>query len=263
MAGESGADGSGVDGVNVEGAAEGSAGGWPRRFEDVGAREARVVARARAAAPADWALADELLAVYYDLLGAVEEDDRLVWPGDEPRLAFESGLVRLYDDLLASLYLVQRGLYLQACRLWLDYLETLWLALHAVRQPAAASGWLRGETVEPLVARGVLEAAGQLGPLGAELYAQLDRQSHPRAKQGFERALTVRQQWGEWRLQYVLAGEGNAAWLRRGVGDWLFVAALGLAEIAALGVVPPASGWSARRMAAVAAVQARLGVEFT
>ncbi|MBX5490304.1 MAG: hypothetical protein IRZ14_04030 [Chloroflexi bacterium] len=236
-------------------------GGWARRYDAVAVREARVLERVRAAAGREGALAEEVLAVYLDLLGAAEEDARLLWPGEEARLACTACLVRLYDDLLASYYLVQRGLYLQACRVWLSYLDTLVLALQVVQEPAAAAAWLRGEPVEPADARRALEATGRVSPLIGELYAQLDLQSHPRSKAGFERALTIRQHWGDWQLQFVLGGEGNEAWLRRGLADWLYLGAVGLGALAGLGVVPPDSGWSRRRAAIVAAVSAELRVE--
>lgn len=236
---------------------------WRRQFESLSVREARITARAQAAAPAECALAEELLIVYFDLLGAVEEDDRLVWPSDEARLAAEACLVRLYDDLLATWYLVLRGMYLQACRIWLDYLEALWLLLYFVREPSSAETWLRRGAVLPLDARRTLAAAGQLTAASIELYTQLDQQSNPRTKAGYERALSIRQGWGEWQLHFFLGGEGNSAWLRRAIGDWLFIAALGLAEFDALGVAPPAIGWSRRAAAAVAAVRARLGVDFS
>ncbi|HLI29193.1 MAG TPA: hypothetical protein VKZ60_19160 [Chloroflexota bacterium] len=238
-----------------------AASGWARRYDPVAAREARVLERVRATAGRECTLAEEVLAVYLDLLGAAEEDDRLAWPSEEARLACEACLVRLYDELLASYYLVQRGLYLQACRVWLTYLDTLVLALHMVHQPAAAAAWLRGEVIEPGAARRALEAAGRLAPLVGELQAQLDQQSHPRSKAGFERALTIRQHWGDWQLQFVLGGEGNEAWLRRGLADWLYLAAVGLGALAALGVVPADSGWSQRRAAVVGAVAAQLHVE--
>jgi hypothetical protein len=61
----------------------------------------------------------------------------------------------------------------------------------------------------------------------------------------------------------VLGGEGNAAWLRRALADWLFVAALGLSEFATLGVAPAESNWSQRRAAIVAAVREHLGADLT
>jgi hypothetical protein len=65
----------------------------------------------------------------------------------------------------------------------------------------------------------------------------------------------VTQQVGEWQTSFFVGGEGNAAWLRRGLRDWLYVATHGLDEIAALGVAPPESQWGHRRTAAVGAAQ--------
>ena len=227
----------------------------PRRYDPVGPREERILRRVRAELGTEIGLAEEVLAVYLDLLGAVEEEHRLVWPAEEARVAFEACLLRLFDDLLATHYLTLRGLYLQANRLWQDYLETLWLSLYWVHTPQAARRWLRGSRQEPARARRALEAAGRLSPESGELYAVLDQRAHPRSKQGFERALTIADYMGEWQLSFVLGGEGNVAWLRRGLLDWLYVACHGLDEIAGLGVVPPDSQWSQRRAAAVAAAQ--------
>ncbi|HZU05294.1 MAG TPA: hypothetical protein VFB73_04925 [Chloroflexota bacterium] len=231
---------------------------WPaagRRYEPVEAREARILQRARAALREEIAMAEEVLAVYLDLLGAVDEDPRLRWPAEEARVAFEACLVRLFDDLLATHYLTLRGLYLQANRLWQDYLETLWLALQFVHAPRAARQWLQGHRLDPLRARRVLEERGLVEPRGGELYELLDHRAHPRSKEGFERALTISSYMGEWQLSFFVGGEGNDAWLRRGVLDWLYLACYGLDEIDRLGVVPADTQWSQRRAAAVAAAE--------
>jgi hypothetical protein len=228
----------------------------PRRYDPVAPREARVLARARTQLRAEVALSEEILAVYLDLLGAVDEEHRLAWPAEEARVGFEAALLRLFDDLLATHYLTLRGLYLQANRVWLDFLETLWLAVGFVREPRVAARWLVGHPYEPARLRRRLEQQGQLAPLSGELYTLLAQRAHPRSKAGFERALQVTNQMGEWQMTYVLGGEGNTAWLRRGLLDWLYVAVHGLDEIAALGVVPAESQWSQRRLAAGAAVRA-------
>src|SRR4051794_9488520 len=49
-------------------------------YDPVGPREQRVLALARSALPAEIAAAESLLGLYLDLLGAVEEEYRLVWP---------------------------------------------------------------------------------------------------------------------------------------------------------------------------------------
>src|SRR3954462_8857931 len=126
------------------GADDARAAAAPPRFDPVAPREQRVLELARAALGAEIALAEDMLAVYLDLLGAVEEEYRLVWPADESRVAFEACLLRMYDDLLATYYLTLRGLYLQATRIWQDYLETVWLGLYFVHQPRAAARRLRG-----------------------------------------------------------------------------------------------------------------------
>jgi hypothetical protein len=221
----------------------------------VAPREERILRLARGELAREIAAAEELLTVYLDLLGAIEEEYRLVWPSEEARIAFLAAMLRLFDDLLATYYLALRGMYLQASRVWQDYLETLWLGLYFVREPPVARRWLRGQRVEPGRARRALEARGQLAPESGELYELLGRQSHPRAKAGFERALVVTQQVGEWQTSFFVGGEGNAAWLRRGLRDWLYVATHGLDEIAALGVAPPESQWGHRRTAAVGAAQ--------
>jgi hypothetical protein len=231
----------------------------PPRFDPVAPREQRVLELARAALSVEIALAEDVLAVYLDLLGAVEEEYRLVWPADESRVAFEACLLRMYDDLLATYYLTLRGLYLQATRIWQDYLETLWLGLYFVRQPQAADRWLRGGRREPTRARRALEERAQIDQLSGELYTLLGQRSHPRAKQGFERALIVAHERGEWQVRFFVGGEGNAAWLRRGVADWLYLACHGLDEIARLGVVPREARWSERRDALVAAARQLIG----
>ncbi len=233
--------------------------GASRTYEPVEPRERRVVDLARSALPTEIALAEDLLASYLDLLGAVDEEYRLVWPAEEARVAFEACLLRMYDDLLATYYLALRGLYLQATRVWQDYLETLWLGLYFVRQPRAADRWLRGGRHEPARARKALEEQGQLAPLSGELYTLLGQRSHPRAKQGFERALIIAHERGEWQVRFFVGGEGNAAWLRRALLDWLYLAAHGLEEIARLGVVPAEARWSERRAALVDAVQRLVG----
>jgi hypothetical protein len=227
----------------------------PRRYDPVAPREERILRLARGELAREIAAAEELLAVYLDLLGAVEEEYRLEWPSEEARVGFLAALLRLFDDLLATYYLALRGLYLQANRVWQDFLETLWLGLYFVREPAAARRWLRGGRVEPTRARRTLEARGQLAPDSGELYALLDRQAHPRAKAGFERALVIMQQVGEWQTTFFVGGEGNTAWLRRGLRDWLYVATHGLDEIMGLGVIPAETQWTHRRDAAVAAAQ--------
>jgi hypothetical protein len=173
----------------------------PTQFDPVGPRERRVLELARTALAAEIALAEELLGTYLDLLGAVDEEYRLVWPAEESRVAFEACLLRMYDDLLGTYYLALRGLYLQATRIWQDYLETLWLGLYFVRQPRAADRWLRGGRREPTRARRALEEQAQVDPLSGELYTLLGQRSHPRAKQGFERALIVAHERGEWQAR--------------------------------------------------------------
>jgi hypothetical protein len=227
----------------------------PRRYDPVAPREQRILRVARSELRPEIALAEEVLAVYLDLLGAVEEDARLAWPAEEARVAFEACLLRLFDDLLATHYLTLRGLYLQANRLWLDYLEALWLGLYFARDPRAAGRWLRRGRQEPARARRTLEERSQLSPLSGELYGLLDRRAHPRARESFERVLSIANQMGEWQVSFFVGGEGNAAWLRRGLYDWLYVACHGLDEIDRLGVVPAATQWSQRRAAAVAAAQ--------
>ena len=228
-----------------------------RRYEPAGVREARIVAHARAALRPEIALVEEVLAVYLDLLGAVEEEHRLVWPSDEARVTFEACLVRLFDDLLATYYLTLRGLYLQANRLWQGYLETLWTGLYLVREPAMAGRWLRGEPPSPGVARQALEQAGLLSSVDGELYAALAGRTAP-TRSGFERALTLRERAGEWQISFLVGGEGNTAWLRRGVLDWLYVACHGLDQIDRLGVVPPDTQWSGRRAAVGAAAERQI-----
>jgi hypothetical protein len=234
-------------------------GGPPRTYEPVEPRERRVLDLARGSLPEEIGLAEDLLASYLDLLGAVDEEYRLVWPAEESRVAFEACLLRLYDDLLATYYLALRGLYVQATRVWQDYLETLWLGLYFVRQLRAADRWLRGGRREPARARKALEEQGQLDPLSGELYTLLGQRSHPRAKQGFERALIIAHERGEWQVRFFVGGEGNAAWLRRALLDWLYLAAHGLDEIARLGIVPANARWSERRDALVAAAQRLVG----
>ncbi len=222
-------------------------------------REERILHLTRAELGREIAAAEELLTVYLDLLGAVEEEYRLTWPGEESRIAFLACLLRLFDDLLAGYYLVLRGLYLQASRVWQDYLEALWLALYFVSEPAGARRWLRGGRVEPSRARRTLEARGAVGPQSGELYLLLDRQAHPRAKAGFERAFVTMQQMGEWQTTFFVGGEGNTAWVRRALHDWLFVAIHGLDEIASLGLIADDTQWSHRRVAATGAAQRLLG----
>lgn len=227
----------------------------PRRYEPVAPREERILRLTRTELARELAAAEELLTVYLDLLGAVEEEYRLPWPTEETRVAFLACLLRLFDDLLATYYLVARGMYLQASRVWQDYLEALWLAVYFVREPAAARHWLRGRRIEPTRARRWLEARALLPPESGELYALLDRQAHPRAKAGFERAFVTMQQMGEWHTTFFVGGEGNVAWLRRGLHDWLYVATHGLEAIAALGLIGPDTQWGQRRTAAVGAAQ--------
>src|SRR5438093_844869 len=81
----------------------------------------------------------------------------------------------------------------------------------------AADRWLRGGRREPTRARRELEERAQIDPLSGELYTLLGQRSHPRAKQGFERALIVAHERGEWQVRFFVGGEGNAAWLRRGL----------------------------------------------
>jgi hypothetical protein len=231
----------------------------PRRYDPVAPREGRVLGLAREALQAEIALCEEVLAVYLDLLGAVDEEHRLVWPAEEARIGFQACLLRLFDDLLATHYLTLRGLYLQANRTWLDYLETLWLALVFVRDPRGARRWLEGRRYEPARARRELEQRDQVSPLSGELYTLLSTRAHPRTKAGFERALLITNQMGEWQLTFFVGGEGNVAWLRRGLLDWLYVACHGLDEIANLGVVPADSQWSHRRAAATVAAQRLIG----
>ena len=241
------------------GGADARAAAAPTHFDPVAPREQRVLELARAALGAEIALAENALGAYLDLLGAVDEEYRLVWPADESRVAFEACLLRMYDDLLATYYLTLRGLYLQATRIWQDYLETLWLGLYFVRQPRAADRWLRGGRREPTRARRALEERAQIDPLSGELYTLLGQRSHPRAKQGFERALIIAHERGEWQVRFFVGGEGNAAWLRRGLADWLYLACHGLDEIARLGVVPADARWSERREALVAAARQAIG----
>jgi len=200
-----------------------------------------------------------VLAVYLDLLGGVEEEYRMVWPAEEARLGVLACGLRVFGDLLATYYLTLRGLYLQATRIWQDYLETLWLGLYFVRQPQAADRWLCGGRREPTRARRALEEAAQIDQLSGELYTLLGQRSHPRAKQGFERALIVAHERGEWQVRFFVGGEGNAAWLRRGLTDWLYLACHGLDEIARLGVVPREARWSERRDALVASARQLIG----
>ncbi len=226
----------------------------PRRYDPVAPREERVLRLARSELRREIVQSEEMLAVYLDLLGAVEEEYRLTWPAEESRLGFLACLLRLFDDLLATHYLVLRGLYLQANRVWLDYLETLWLGLYFVREPTAARRWLGGAREQPSRARHALEARGQLRPESGELYGLLERRAHPRTKAGFERALTITYQMGEWQTSFFVGGEGNVAWLRRGLLDWLYLASHGLEEIERLGIIPQ-SQWSQRSAAAVSAAQ--------
>ncbi|HEY7067986.1 MAG TPA: hypothetical protein VII06_41425 [Chloroflexota bacterium] len=227
----------------------------PRRYDPVAPREARITQLVRAELGLEIAQVEEVLAIYLDLLGAVEEEYRLVWPAEESRLGFLASLLRLFDDLLGAYYLTQRGLYLQANRIWEDFLETLWLGLYFVREPQAARRWLRGSRLDPKRARKALEGQGQLLPESADLYDLLDRRASPRTKAGFERSLTISQQMGEWHVSFFVGGEGNAAWLRRGLLDWLFLATYGLEEIDRLGIAPAESQWGLRRTAAVGAAQ--------
>jgi hypothetical protein len=224
-----------------------------RRYDPVGPREARILSLARQQLPEEIALVEELLAIYLDFLGAVEEEHRLHWSSEESRVAFEACLVRLFDDLLATHYLTLRGLYLQANRVWLDFLETLWLGLYFLRSPRAARRWLLGRTQSPIRARRALEAEGVLSSESADLYALLDRRAHFRTKGSAERALTIGDYMGEWQISFLIGGEGNVAWLRRGLLDWLYVACHGLDAIHGLGFVPAESQWSLRRAAATAA----------
>ncbi|HLH25447.1 MAG TPA: hypothetical protein VK066_23250 [Chloroflexota bacterium] len=226
-----------------------------RRYDPVAPREERILRLARTELRPELAQVEEVLAVYLDLLGAVEEEYRMSWPAEESRLGFLACLLRLFDDLLATDYLTQRGLYLQANRLWQDFLETLWLGLYFVREPAAAGRWLRGGRQSPKGARRALEAQGQLLPESADLYDLLERRANPQTKAGFERSLTISQQMGEWHVSFFVGGEGNVAWLRRGLLDWLFVATYGLEEIGRLGIAAPESQWAHRRAAAVGAAQ--------
>src|SRR5919199_1760137 len=99
----------------------------PRRYDPVAPREERILRLAHTELRRETAQVEEVLAIYLDLLGAVEEEYKMAWPAEEARLGFLSCLLRLFDDLLATYYLTQRGLYLQANRVWQDYLETLWL----------------------------------------------------------------------------------------------------------------------------------------
>src|SRR4051794_5643193 len=165
-----------------------------RRYDPVAPREERILRLARTELRPELAQIEEVLSIYLDLLGGVEEEYRMVWPAEEARLGFLACGLRLFDDLLSTYYLTQRGLYLQSNRVWVDYLETLWLALYFVREPAAARRWLRGRRQEPTRARRALEAQGHLLPESGDLYEVLDRRASPRAKAGFERALTISQQ---------------------------------------------------------------------
>ena len=226
-----------------------------RRYDPVAPREERILRLVHAELRPELAQVEEVLAVYLDLLGGVEEEYRMAWPAEESRLGFLACLLRLFDDLLATYYLTQRGLYLQSNRIWEDYLETLWLALYFVREPAAARRWLRGRRQDPHRARRALEAQGQLMSESGALYELLDRRANPRTKAGFERSLTISQQMGEWHVSFFVGGEGNVAWLRRGLLDWLYLATYGLDEIGRLGIAAPESQWAHRRAAAVGAAQ--------
>jgi hypothetical protein len=226
-----------------------------RRYDPVAPREERILRLVRSELRPELAQVEEVLAVYLDLLGGVEEEYRMAWPAEESRLGFLACGLRLFDDLLATYYLTQRGLYLQSNRVWQDYLETLWLALYFVREPAAARRWLRGGRQDPKRARRALEAQGQLQSESGDLYEVLDRRAHPRSKAGFERSLTISQQMGEWHVSFFVGGEGNLAWLRRGLLDWLYLATYGLDEIGRLGIAAPESQWAHRRAAAVGAAQ--------
>ncbi|HZR97639.1 MAG TPA: hypothetical protein VFE37_02970 [Chloroflexota bacterium] len=226
-----------------------------RRYDPVAPREERILRLVRSELRPELAQVEEVLAVYLDLLGGVEEEYRMAWPAEESRLGFLACGLRLFDDLLATYYLTQRGLYLQANRVWEDFLETLWLALYFVREPAAARRWLRGGRQDPRQARRALEAQGHLLPDSGDLYELLDRRANPRTKAGFERSLTLSQQMGEWHVSFFVGGEGNLAWLRRGLLDWLYLATYGLEEIDRLGIAAPESQWAHRRAAAVGAAQ--------
>jgi hypothetical protein len=226
-----------------------------RRYDPVAPREERILRLVHAELRPELAQVEEVLAVYLDLLGGVEEEYRMAWPAEESRLGFLACLLRLFDDLLATHYLTQRGLYLQSNRVWEDFLETLWLALYFVREPPAARRWLLGRRQDPKRARKALEAEGQLMPESGDLYELLDRRANPRTKAGFERSLTISQQMGEWHVSFFVGGEGNVAWLRRGLLDWLYLATYGLEEIGRLGIAAPESQWALRCGAAVGAAQ--------
>lgn len=226
-----------------------------RRYDPVAPREERILRLVHAELRPELAQVEEVLAVYLDLLGGVEEEYRMAWPTEESRLGFLACLLRLFDDLLATYYLTQRGLYLQSNRVWEDFLETLWLSLYFVREPTAARRWLAGRRQDPKRARKALEAQGQLLPESGDLYDLLERRANPRTKAGFERSLTISQQMGEWHVSFFVGGEGNVAWLRRGLVDWLYLATYGLEEIGRLGIAAPESQWAHRRDAAVGAAQ--------
>jgi hypothetical protein len=226
-----------------------------RRYDPVAPREERILRLVRAELRPELAQVEEVLAIYLDLLGGVEEEYRMAWPAEESRLGFLACGLRLFDDLLATYYLTQRGLYLQSNRVWEDYLETLWLALYFVREPAAARRCLRGGRQDPKRARRVLEAQGQLMPDSSDLYELIDRRAKPDTKAGFERSLTISQQMSEWHVSFFVGGEGNVAWLRRGLLDWLYLATYGLEEIDRLGIAAAESQWAHRRAAAVIAAQ--------
>src|SRR5215212_6346196 len=132
-----------------------------RRYDPVAPREERILRLVHAELRPELAQVEEVLAIYLDRLGVLA-----------------CGL-RLFDDLLATYYLTQRGLYLQSNRIWQDYLETLWLALYFVRDPAAARRWLRGGRQDPKRARRLLEAQGQLMPDSGDLYEVLERRASP------------------------------------------------------------------------------------
>src|SRR3954447_2589510 len=146
-----------------------------RRYDPVAPREERILRLVRTELRPELAQVEEVLSIYLDLLGGVEKEYRMVWPAEESRLGFLACGLRLFDDLLATYYLTQRGLYLQSNRVWEDFLETLWLALYFVREPAAARRWLRGGRQDPQRARRALEAQGQLMADSSDLDALIDR----------------------------------------------------------------------------------------
>src|SRR5262249_60904035 len=77
------------------GGGEGRAAAAPTHFDPVGPREQRVLELARAALGAEIALAENALGTFLDLLGAVDEEYRLLWAAGEDHVAFASSPLRL------------------------------------------------------------------------------------------------------------------------------------------------------------------------